>query len=169
MNGVLAIRLVEHRARDCVLADDLRRWPHHHLRHDAEDDRRSDAQNEALHRAELRHVLLQVVARETEVARLLGDVDLHDPLEQRMDRLAAAQRRALHVIDRVLAAEHEEKKQLGKAARETDHQAARQPVERSQAGNVESAAVDELLEHQRVLRLLDRLVVGVAELGRAIR
>ena len=35
-------------------------------------------------------------------------------------------------------------------------------------GAVEAGAVDELLEHQRVLRLLDDLVVGVAELRGAV-
>ena len=36
-------------------------------------------------------------------------------------------------------------------------------------GTSKPRAVHELLEHQRVLRLLDDLVVGVAELGRAVR
>ena len=49
-------------------------------------------------------------ARETQVPGLLGHVDLHDPLEQRVERLLVLQRHVLHVIDRVLTAEHEEEK-----------------------------------------------------------
>ena len=69
-------------------------------------------------RTELRHLLPQVVAGEGEVARLLGDVDLHDALQQRVERRAAAERGALHVVDRVLAAEHEDEEQLREAARD---------------------------------------------------
>src|SRR5438445_344171 len=43
-----------------------------------------------------------------------------------------------------------------------------QAVEPAQTGGVETAAVDELLEHQRVLGLFDDLVVGVAEFGRVV-
>ena len=63
------------------------------------------------------HVRAQVVAGEREVPRLLGDVDAHDALEQRVQLAARPQRRALHVVDRVLAAEHEHEEQRGEAAR----------------------------------------------------
>ena len=48
-----------------------------------------------------------------------------------------------------------------------DHARAPTAIEPAGPRDVEAGAVDELLEHQRVLRLLDHLVVDVAELGRA--
>ena len=44
--------------------------------------------------------------READVAGLLGHVDLHDPLQQRVHVVARAQDRLLHVVDRLLAGQH---------------------------------------------------------------
>ena len=93
---------------------------------------------------------------------LLGDVDAHDALEQRV-AAAAPQGDALHVVDRVLPAEHEHEEQLGKAAAELHNLSCGKAHRPGHAGDVEARAVDELLEHQGVLRLLDDLVIGVPE------
>src|SRR5262249_61656957 len=96
-------------------------------------------------------------------------MDLHDAPEQRMQLATAAQLHALDVVDGILAAEDEDEEQLRIGAAEMDHATRRQALPPYQAGDVEAGPVDELLEHQRVLRLLDDLVVGVAELGGAVR
>ena len=113
-------------------------------------------------------VLPQVVAREAEVARLLGHVDLHDALAGAGGSRARSRSAVpLHVVDRVLAAEHEDEEQLGEAPRRSARPGGA-PIRchHGEARDVEAGAVHELLEHQRVLRLLDDLVVDVAELGR---
>ena len=84
MAGVADVDLVDDLPRDAVRADDRRRRPHHELGHDAQHDRRADGERGAAGPSEVRNVLLQVVAREAEVTRLLGHVDLHDPPEQRV-------------------------------------------------------------------------------------
>ena len=62
------------------------------------------------------------------------------------------------------------KNSSGKRRAEADHHlASAEALPPGETGDVEAGAVDELLEHQRVLRLLDDLVVGVAKLGRAVR
>ena len=111
----------------------------------------------------------QVVTRERQMARLLGDVNAHDALEQRMERALARELGALHVVDRVLAAEDEDEEEGREAARGTEHAAGAEPVPEPEAGHVEPGAGDELLEHEGVLPLLDDLVVDVAELGGAVR
>jgi hypothetical protein len=45
------------------------------------------------------------------VAGFFGDVDAHDPLEERVDPAVAAEEGALDVVDRVLAAEYEHEEQ----------------------------------------------------------
>jgi len=75
---------------------------------------------------------------------------------------------ALDVVDGVLATEDEDEEQRGKAPAEADHEARPDAVDPLEAGGIGAASVDELLEHERVLGLLDDLVVGVAELGRAV-
>ena len=74
-----------------------------------------------------------------EVARLLGDVDAHDALESGCMLPAAAERLALHVVDRILAAEHEHEEQLGEALAER-HDRGATPNRRSQRrpGRVEA-------------------------------
>ena len=74
-----------------------------------------------------------------------------------------AQGLALHVVDRVLAAEHEHEEQLGEAMAQLGDAGRPEAHVPAQAGQVDPAAVDELLEHHPVVRLLDDLVVGVAE------
>src|SRR5215472_3065922 len=78
-------------------------------------------------------------------------MNAHDLLEQRMQVHAGSQLAALDVVDRVLATEDEQEEQLRESAAEPDDPAA-----------------TELLEHQRVLRLLDDLVVCVPELRRPV-
>ena len=85
-----------------------------------------------------------------------------------MDRLRAPQCRPLHVIDRVLAAQHEDEEERGEAPRGGDHPPRPEAVPEAEPGHVEARPVHELLEHERVLPLLDDLVVDVAELGRAV-
>ena len=68
-------------------------------------------------------MLAQIVAREAEVARLLGDVDLRHALDERMHALALGERHALGVVDRIFAAEHEDEEQLGEARAELDDDA----------------------------------------------
>ena len=59
-------------------------------------------------------MVAQILAREADVPSFLGDVDLHHAPQQRVDRLAAmAQTVTLGVVDRLLAAEHEQEEQLG--------------------------------------------------------
>src|SRR6185295_14365633 len=82
---------------------------------------------------------------------------------------AAPERRPLHVVDRVLAAEHEDEEELREPARVADHDPRADALPPGEPRNVEAGAVHELLEHQRVLPLLDALVVRVAELGRPVR
>src|SRR5207237_3036560 len=89
--------------------------------------------------------------------------------EERMERPAAAKHRSLHVVDRVLATEDEDEEQRGKAPRSTDDAARAEAVPEAEARDVEPGAIHELLEHERMLPLLDHLVVNVAELGRAVR
>src|SRR5262249_32964902 len=112
--------------------------------------------------------LTEVVAREAQVSRLLGDVDLHDAAEERVQLPATPQRHALHVVDGVFPAQDEDEEQLRKGAPEGDHQPGAHPLPPHQAVDVVAAAIDELLEHQRVLRLLDDLVIGVRDLGGAV-
>ncbi len=50
---------------------------------------------------------------EPDVARLLGDVDLHDPLQERVHVVPGAQHRLLHVVDRLLAGQHPHEKPNG--------------------------------------------------------
>ena len=71
---------------------------------------------------------------------LLDDVDLGDPTDQRVAVDAFAVSFPLDVVDRIVADGRD-----------------RQP-----------GTVDELLEHQRVVRLLDHLVVGEAVLQRPV-
>src|SRR5579885_2461825 len=96
-------------------------------------------------------------------------MDLHDAAEQRVELAPALERRALGVVDRVLAAEHEDEEQLGEGARGAHDGAGAEPLEPPEPPDREAAAVHELVEHERVLPLLDHLVVGVAELGRIAR
>src|SRR5215472_18878195 len=95
-------------------------------------------------------------------------MNAHDLLEQRMQVHAGSQLAALDVVDRVLATEDEQEEQLRESAAEPDDPAATEVLDRVQVGGVETGAVDELLEHQRVLRLLDDLVVCVPELRRPV-
>ena len=88
-------------------------------------------------RQERRDVLAQVVAGEAEVARLLGHVNLHDSAEERMDLPPAPQQRALHVIDRVLAAQHEDEEQLREGSPEADHLSRAEPEQTRHARHVE--------------------------------
>src|SRR5205823_4636921 len=75
------------------------------------------------------------------------------------------QRLALDVVDGVLAAEDEDEEQRGEEAGEEKHASGEEADERRHTADVGARAVDELVEHQGVLRLLDDLVVHVAELG----
>ena len=103
------------------------------------------------------------------MARLLGDVDAHDALEEGVDGAPARELGPLHVVDRVLAAEDEDEEEGREAAGGAEHAAGAEPVPEPESRHVEPGAGDELLEHQRVLPLLDDLVVDVAELGGAVR
>ena len=76
---------------------------------------------------------------------------------------------ALRVIDRLLATEDEQEEELRERPAEPRHPARAEPIEPAEPGHVEPDALDQLVEHERVLRLLDDLVVDVAELGRAVR
>src|SRR5258708_38044803 len=96
--------------------------------------------------------------------RLLGDVDPHDALEQRVNA-ATAQGNALHMVDRVLAAEHEDEEELREDAPEPNDLSCLEAHESRQSRDVEPGTVDELLEHQRVLCFLDDLVIGIAKHG----
>ena len=102
------------------------------------------------------------------MACLLGDVDAHDAFEQRMQFALGTERGALHVIDRVFAPEHEHEEQGREPAGDADDPAGSELEIPRQPGNLEAGAVDELLEHQRVLRLLDDLVIRVAKLRAVI-
>jgi hypothetical protein len=110
-------------------------------------------------------VVAQVLAGEGEVACLLRDVDPHDALDERVELAAAAQDRPLDVIDRVLTAEHEDEEHGREPAGHLHHRPGAEPEVPGEPRGIEATAVDELLEHQRVLRLLDDLVVHVPELG----
>ena len=120
--------------------------------------------------AEIRHRALQVLAGEGEVAGLLGGVDPHDPLHQRVQRrVGVCQHLALEVVDRVLPAQHEQEEQRREDPGQRNHEPLGQPPqEPGHAPHREPGTVHELLEHQGVLGLLDDLVVEVAELRRAI-
>src|SRR5205807_2633082 len=83
--------------------------------------------------------------------------------------VAVPKRDSLNVVDGILTAEHEYEKQLGELAAQADDLTCLEAHESREAGSVEPRAIDELLEHQRVLRLLDHLVVRVAERRRSIR
>ena len=108
----------------------------------------------------------EVLPGEREVARLLGDVDPHDPLEQRVD--VAPLRSAARCTWSIGSSppSTNTKNSSGNRRAIADHPARAELDVPGEARGVEAGAVDELLEHQRVLRLLDDLVVGVAELGR---
>ena len=106
---------------------------------------------------------------EGQVAGLFGHVDAHDPLQERMHLVPAAERLSLDVVDGVLPTEHEHEEQRREAPAEEHHAAGAYLDEPGHALHVDPAAVYELLEHQTVLGLLDDLVVGVAELARLVR
>jgi hypothetical protein len=89
------------------------------------------------------------------------------PLEQRMELvLRVAEGLALHVVDGVLPAEHEDEEELREPPRQL-HDAARahHGLPRELRHRAVARPSGELLEHQRVLRLLDHLVVHVPQLG----
>ena len=65
--------------------------------------------------------MAQVLAGEAQVARLLRDVNPHHALHERMHGQAGLQDLALCVVDRLLAAEHEQKEQFGERAAEPCH------------------------------------------------
>src|SRR5262249_46894381 len=158
VHGVARVGLPDDLPGDAVCAHDLRRGSHHQLRHDGQNEGGTEREREAPQRPEPVRVLLQVVPREAQVTRLLGDVDLHDAPEQGVELLALAQRHALHVIDRILAAEHEHEEELRERAAEAHHLASAEALPPDQPGNIEPGPVHELLEHEGVLRLLDDLV-----------
>src|SRR4029434_8743763 len=81
----------------------------------------------------------------------------------------AAQFSALDLVDRILTSQDEDEEQLRKRPSEAHHLARPDALPPDQTRDVEAGAIHELLEHERVLRFLDDLVVGVAELGRAVR
>ena len=87
-------------------------------------------------------VPLEVVAGEAEMPRLLGHVDLHDAQEKRVKITTAAERGALDVVDRVLAAQDEEEEQLGEDPREADHGPRQEPIEPAESRDVEARPVD---------------------------
>ena len=67
----------------------------------------SDSQNR-LRARQVRHPLAQVLVRERDVPRLLGHVDGHHPLHDRVQGLALAQHVLLGVVDGLLAGEDAE-------------------------------------------------------------
>jgi len=141
----------------------LGRREHHHRAEDREQQGRGPHQRPPAQPAQGGQVAPQVVPGERQVTGLLGDVDAHDALQQRVGH-AGAPLVSLHVVDGVLATHHEQEEQGGEPAAERHHEAGQELGVAGHAGHVEPAAVDELLEHERVLRFLDDLVVGVAEL-----
>src|SRR5581483_6743991 len=169
MPRVARVRLGHDGPRDAVRADDLRRRPHHELRHLPEDQRRAERKHRARDDAERGHPLPEVVPREAEVPRLFGDVDLHDPLQHGRQWAAAAQRRTLDVVDRVLAAEDEDEEERREARRVPDDALREEALAPGEARDVQARPVHELLEHERMVRFLDRLVIEVAELRGAVR
>ena len=115
------------------------------------------------------HVGAQVLAREREVARLLGDVDAHDALEQRVQ--LAPDRSAVRCTWSIGSSPPSTNTKNSAGNRRADARSTRRApslMSHVRPGTSRPAAVDELLEHQRVLRLLDDLVVHVAELGAAV-
>ena len=82
---------------------------------------------------------------------------------------ALAELTSLEVVDRVLTAEHEHEEQLRQEAVDDRDRDRRERTDAQRHSlHREAGAVDELLEHHRVLCLLDDLVLAVAELGIAV-
>src|SRR6185295_12850133 len=98
---------------------------------------------------------LEVVAGEGKMPRFLGDVVAHDHLEQWVELAPGPQRLALQVIDRILATQHEDEEQLGESGSQLGDATSAESFGPRQARRVEAGSVDELLEHQTVLRFLD--------------
>ncbi len=152
---VVRVRVGDDGLGDVVAPDDLARRPQHHLRHRRQDQRGAHAELGTTEFSQRRYLPLQVVAGERQVPGFLGDVDAHDALEERVNRPPRAQLAALHVVDRVFAAQHEQEEQRREPPAEADDEPGPDAVE---------AVQSILLEHQGVLGLLDDLVVGVTEL-----
>src|SRR5579872_5150722 len=170
LDGVVTIRSVHDFARDMIFARYLRRRLHHHSALGAQDEGRGKCEPRRADRAQHRNTLAQVVAREAYMTRFFGDVDLHYATKQRMNVLAIlAQYLALHVIDRIFPGQHEDEKQLRELERVPDHELCTPTFEPAQSWNVEAGPIDEFLEHQRVLRLFDGLVIAIAKLRRTSR
>jgi hypothetical protein len=102
------------------------------------------------------------------VAGFLGHVDPGDPLDQRVG-VAELQLLPLEVVGRLLAGQRGDAEQQGRhpgaAHEERPDDEVRQ---RRHAPGRDAGAPHELVEHHRVVRLLDDLVVEVAELGRVV-
>src|SRR5215510_3978978 len=109
--------------------------------------------------------MAEILAGEADVTRLLGHVDAHHASHQRVDVATRPEGVALGIVDGLLAAEDEEEEELGKAVAEACHAPGAQAIEPTEARNLEADALDQLVEHEGMLRLLDDLVVGVTELG----
>src|SRR5205814_8815036 len=62
------------------------RRAHHQLRHHTKDHRRGDRDPRSLETGETRDAVLEVVPGKGEMPGLLGDVDAHDALKQRVAR-----------------------------------------------------------------------------------
>src|SRR4051794_25019832 len=154
----------EHASGDAVGAHQASRWSEHEHGHDPEHDGSDDAQHGPAEGVHLRHPAAEVGPGEREAAGLLGDVDAHDALDEGGHSLFAAAGPALDVVDRVLATEDEDEEQRGEEAGEKQNAAGEEADEWRHAAYVGPGARYELVEHQRVLRLLDGLVVRVAEL-----
>jgi hypothetical protein len=155
---------------DGVCAHDVTRQAQHRCDGTGQDERRRQPQPGARERAEPRHALLEEPLGEAQVTRLLGHVDLHDAPDERVLGAAVPRQGAtLDPVDGRLAGEHVQEEHLGERAPQARHAPRAERLQAAEAAHVETAPVDELLEHQRVLRLLDHLVVRVAELGRAVR
>jgi hypothetical protein len=168
MDGAPHERLVDDRARNVVGPHDVRRRPHHLLRHLGEQERRLDGERETARRRQRRDAMAKVLAREADVARLFRHVDAHHALHERVHVVARAERLALRVVDRLLAAEHEEEEQLRERPTHPRDPSRSEPVEPAETGHVETDAHEQLVEHERVLRFLDDLVIRVAKLRRVV-
>src|SRR3984893_8154692 len=152
MNRILAIRSVHDFARNVIFARYSRRRLHHRLPHDAQDDRHAKSQPSPADAAQRRNAFAQDVTREAHMARLFGDVDLHDSPKQRMSAVPVlAQALQLDIIDRIFASQYEDKEQLRDLARILDSELAPSAFEPVYRCNLEASPIDELLEHQRVL------------------
>ena len=128
-------------------------------------------QPEPLTPAQARQSLAQILMGEGDVPSLLGDVDGHHPLHNRVQGSAVgalAQHIFLSVVDRFLPGEDAEEERDRQRAGEHRQQRG-QPAQQSwHTRHVGTDAIHHLLKHHGVVALFDGLVQQVAVLRRAV-